>query len=183
MMFAAVPVFAAPPTRGTFSQGLVQIDVSPGESWWTGDILHVRGGTSASYLYGAPWGNSLSGGGTGTTFRLNFVTFTGGSGGKTFDTYDAGMVVGTINNKFTGAGPYTYMGPTFSFTLPGKSGTVTHGDTYFGILFTGFGVKHGVSGALKGLETMERYTGVLIQVGPLAGVILVDNTVTYKLPG
>lgn len=185
MLFSAVaPVFAAPPTRGTFSQGIVQVADTPGESWVTGDILHRRSFTSVSYLYGAPWGNSLSGtGSTGTTFQLNTVTLTGGSVGKTFDTYAAGIVVGTINNKFVGAGPYTYMGPTFSFTLPGISGTVTNGATYVGLLFTGFGVKHGVSGDLKGLETMEKYTGVAIQVGPLAGVLLVDNTVTYKLPG
>jgi hypothetical protein len=184
MTFAAAPVFAAPPTRGTFSQGIVQVGVTPSKSFLTGDIEHERGGTSASYIYGSPWGNSLSGtGGTQTTLQLNMVTFTGGSTGKTFDTYTAGVTVGTINNKFTGIGPYTYMGPTFTFDLPGKSGAVTNGETYFGILFTGFGVKHGVSGDLKGLETMERYTGVLILAGPLTGVVLVDNTVTYKLPG
>jgi hypothetical protein len=47
----------------------------------------------------------------------------------------------------------------------------------------GFGVKHGVSGDLKGLETKETYAGVAIVAGPLAGVNLLDNTVTYKLPG
>jgi hypothetical protein len=184
MTFAAVPVFAAPPTRGTFSQGIVQVGVTPGKSFLTEDIEHERGGTSASYIYGSPWGNSLSGtGGTGTTFQLNIVTFTGGSTGKTYDIYAAGVTVGTINNKFTGIGLYPYMGPSFSFDLAGRSGTVTNGETFFGILFTGFGAKHGVSGDLKGLETMETYTGVLILAGPLTGVVLVDNTVTYKLPG
>jgi len=181
---AAVPVFAAPPTRGTFSQGIVQVGVTSGKSFMTDNIRHERDGTSASYLYGAPWGNSLSGtGGTQTTLQLNMVTFTGGSTGKTFDSYTAGVTVGIINNKFTGIGPYTYNGPTFSFNLPGISGSVTNGETYFGILFTGFGVKHGISGDLKGLETMETYTGVLLLAGPLTGVVLVDNTVTYKLPG
>jgi hypothetical protein len=184
MMFAVAPVFAAPPTRGTFSQGIVQVGVTPGKSFVTEDITHERGGTSASYLYGAPWGNSLPDtGGTQTTLQLNMVTFTGGSKGKTFDTYTAGVTVGTINNKFTGIGPYTYNGPSFTFDLPGISGTVANGATYFGIIFTGFGVKHGVSGDLKGLETMETYTGVLILAGPLTGVVLVDNTVAYKLPG
>ena len=194
MTFAAVPVFAKPPfccastcktiKRGTFNQGIVQVEVSPGKSWMTDDVLHVRGGISASYLYGAPWGNSLSGtGGKLIALELNTVTATGYSWGPVYDTYAAGRTVGIIYNKFTGFGPYTYMGPTFSFTLSGISGTVTHGDTYFGILFTGFGVKYGVSGALKGLKTMDTYTGVLIEAGPLAGVVLIDNTVTYKLPG
>ena len=184
MMSAIVPVLAAQPTRGTFSQGIVQVTDTPGKSFMTEDIRHERGGTSASYLYGAPWGNSLPDtGGTQTTLQLNMVTFTGGSTGKTFDTYTAGVTVGTINNKFMGIGLYTYNGPSFVFDLPGKSGVVTNGVTYFGIIFTGFGVKHGVSGDLKGLETMETYTGVLILVGPLTGVVLVDNTVAYKLPG
>lgn len=184
MTFASVPVFAAPPTRGTFSQGIVQVGVTSGKSFVTDDIQHERGGTSASYLYGAPWGNSLPGtGGTGTTFQLNMVTFTGGSTGKTYDNYAAGVTIGTINNKFTGIGPYTYNGPSFSFDLAGRSGAVTNGATYFGIIFTGFGAKHGISGDLKGLETMETYTGVLILASPLTGIVLVDNTVTYKLPG
>jgi hypothetical protein len=97
------------------------------------------------------------------------------------DTFGAGVEVGTIFNKLNGPGPYVYMGPTFSFTLPGISETVTHGDTYIGLLFSGHGVKHGISGDLKGVETKETYTGVAIQVGPLAGVALVDNTVDYKL--
>jgi len=33
MTFAAVPVFAAPPTRGTFSQGIVQVGVTSGKSF------------------------------------------------------------------------------------------------------------------------------------------------------
>jgi hypothetical protein len=184
IMFAAAPVFAAPPTRGTFSQGIVQVGVTSGKSFVTDDINHERGGTSASYIYGSPWGNSLPGtGGTGTTFQLNMVTFTGGSTGKTYDIFTGGVTVGTINNKFTGIGPYTYNGPSFTFDLAGISGEVTNGATYFGITFTGFGAKHGVSGDLKGLETMETYTGVLILAGPLTGVVLVDNTVAYKLPG
>ncbi len=64
--------------------------------------------------------------------------------------------------------------------LPGKSGAVTHGATYGGLLFRGFGVKHGISGELKGLETMETFNGVVVMA---AGFVLVDNTVSYKLPG
>lgn len=180
----AVPAMAAPPTMGTFKQGIVQVGLSPGEEFVTGDILHRRDMTSASYLYGAPWGNTLpETGSIGTTFKLNLVTYTGMSIGKTFDTYATGTVEGTINNKFAGPGAYVYNGPTFTFSLPGRTGTVIEGATYGGLLFTGFGVKRGVSGDLKGLQTMETYTGVSIMGGPLAGVTLVDNTVTYILSG
>jgi hypothetical protein len=180
----ATPVFAAPPTRGTFSQCIVEVTVSPGESFMTGDIGHTRGATTASYLYGAPWGNSLTdSGGTTTTLQVNHVTFTGRQIIKTHETYATGTSMGTVNAEIVGIGLYTYMGPTFSFDLPGVSGTVTQGATYFGILVEGFGVKHGVSGDLKGLKTMETFTGVAILAGPLTGVSLVDNAVMYKLPG
>ena len=44
-------------------------------------------------------------------------------------------------------------------------------------------MKHGISGDLKGLETEETFSGVMVNLGPLAGVHIVDNTVVYKLPG
>ena len=187
LMFVAImiaPVFAVPPTRGTFSQGLVEVEVSPGESFLTGDVEHHRGATGATYLYGAPWGNSLpDSGSTTTTMQINTVTWTGRRIIKSHETYATGTVVGIAIAEILGFGSYTYMGPTFSFDLPGISGTVTQGDTFLGLLVEGFGVKHGVSGDLKGLQTKETFTGVSILVGPLAGVSLLDNTVTYKLPG
>jgi hypothetical protein len=180
----ATPVMAAPPTRGTFLQGLVEVTVTPGESFTTGDIDHHRGATGATYLYGSPWGNSLpDSGSTTTTMQINTVTWTGRRIIKSYETYATGTVVGTVNAEILGFGLYTYMGPTFSFDLPGITGTITQGDTYLGLLVEGIGVKHGVSGDLKGLETKETYTGVSIVAGPLTGVSLLDNTVTYKLPG
>jgi hypothetical protein len=175
---------AAPPTRGTFSQGLVEVTVTPGESFTTGDVQHNRGATGATYLYGAPWGNSLPDSGSTTiTMRINTVTWTGRRILMSHETYAAGTVVGIAIAEILGFGSYTYMGPTFSFDLPGISGTVTQGDTFLGLLVEGFGVKHGVSGDLKGLQTKETFTGVSILVGPLTGVSLLDNTATYKLPG
>jgi hypothetical protein len=181
----ATPVFAVPPTRGTFSQVVVEVEVSPGETFMTGDVEHSRDSTNAAYLYGAPWGNSLpESGSIKTTSKVNHVTGIGYTIAKAYATYDTGTVLGTINVKLLGYGPYIYTGPTFSFTLPGGiSGTFTQGTTYGGILFEGIGVKHGVSGNLKGLVTQETFTGVVILMGPLAGLSLVDNTVTYKLPG
>jgi hypothetical protein len=177
----ATPVFAVPPTRGTFSQVVVEVEVSPGETFMTGDVAHSRDSTNAAYLYGAPWGNSLpESGSIKTTSKVNHVTGIGYTIAKAYSTYATGTVVGTINVKLLGYGPYIYMGPTFSFDLPGKSGTFTQGLTYVGVLFEGIGVKHGVSGDLKGLETKETFTGVVVLFGPLAGLSLVDNTVTYK---
>ena len=181
----ATPVFAVPPTRGTFSQVVVQFGVDlPTESFVTNDINHERGAYSAAYLYGAPWGNSLSGsGGTQTTAQLNLATLTGMTLIKTVCIYEEGTIVGTVNVKFAGWGEYTYTGETFTFGLPGMSGEITNEETYMGILFEGHVVKHGISQELKGLEATERGAGVFILVGPLTGVVVFETTVTYKLPG
>jgi hypothetical protein len=178
----AMPAFAQP-IRGTFTQGIVQINVNPGVSFMTDNILHSRDGNSVSYLYGAPWGNSISGTGVLVSLVLNTSNGIGRNVAQVVDTFATGTVEGTTHSDSIGRGVYTYDGPTFTFTLNGRTGTITNGAVYTGGLFSGFAVKHGVSGDLKGLETMETYTGVNVMVGPLAGVIIIDNTVTYKLPG
>ena len=175
-------VMAVPPTRGTFTQYIVQVTVAPGTEFVRGNVMHGRGQSSESYLYGAPWGNSIDGAGLSTHVKLNLVSFIGSGILKTVDSYDGGTVIGSIKVEMIGFGPYTYNGPTFSFEVGGVSGEVTNGVTYVGILFTGFGVKHGISSDLKGLETKETFTGLIVAVGPLAGVNIVENTVTYKLP-
>jgi len=187
MLFASIaPVFGCREReweRGTFTQGIVQFNTSSGAQWMTGNILHAIGGSAISYVYGSPWGNSLSGSGTTVYFELDTVSLIGRSVDTVVDTYAKGTVVGTIFNKINGAGPYTYFGPTFTFNLDGKTGTITQGATYVGGLISGFATKYGISGDLKGLRTIETYTGVNIKVGPLAGVIVIDNTVSYQLRG
>jgi hypothetical protein len=168
--------------RGTFEQGILQYNTSPGTQWTTGNILHMKNGTSISYVYGSPWGNSLSGTGKTISFELDTVSLKGNSVSTAVDTYAGGTVKGMVFANMNGTGPYTYLGPTFSFTLDGKTGIVTHGATYIGALINGFAVKHGTDGNLKGLWTWETFTGVNVKVGPLAGVIIIDNTVDYKLP-
>jgi hypothetical protein len=168
--------------RGTFQQGIVQINTSPGAQSTTGDILHMKNGASVSYVYGSPWGNSLSGNGKTIAFTLNTTSLKGNSVSSVVDTYDAGTVKGMVFTNMNGTGAYIYLGPTFTFTLDGKTGTVTHGSAYIGVLLNGFAVKHGVNGDLRGLQTWETFTGVNVKVGPLAGVIIIDNTVDYRLP-
>lgn len=185
LMFVA-PVFACRETqreRGTFEQGIVQVNTSPGTQWTTGDILHMKDGTSISYLCGSPWGNSLSGTGKTIAFELDTVSLKGNSLSSVVDTYATGTVKGIVFSTMNGAGQYIYLGPTFSFVLDGKTGTVTHGATYIGALLNGFAIKYGTNGNLRGLQTWETFTGVNVKVGPLAGVIIIDNTVNYKLPG
>ena len=185
LMFVA-PVFACRETqreRGTFEQGIVQVNTSPGTQWTTGNILHMKGGASISYVYGSPWGTSLSGTGKTIAFELDTVSLKGYSVSSIVDTYAAGTVKGMVFASMNGAGQYIYLGPTFTFTLDGKTETITNGATYIGALLNGFAIKYGTDGSLRGLQTWETFTGVNVKVGPLAGVIIIDNTVNYKLWG
>lgn len=181
LVLAVPPVFATKPTMGTFTQGIVQVSVSPPDKFTTGDIVHASGGTSNSYMYGAPWGNSISSVSTSITQQYSTVTHVGSTIGHTVDTYAAGVVEGRVNAKLLGLGSYTYTGSSFSFSVGGRTGQVVSGATYFGVLLSGNTVKHGISGELDGLVMHESATGVIIVAGPLAGLNLVASIVTYKL--
>jgi len=179
----AVPVLAIPPTTGTFTQVTVLVGIDPGKEFMTGDILHIKDSISAVYHYGAPWGNSITSLSIANTIKLNTVTATGSALLHAVDVYDAGTVEGTVNTKIIGPGPYMYLGPTFTFTLAGRTEMITHGTVYIGGLTQGFAVKHGVSGDLTGIQIKATFTGVNIMVGPLAGIHVVEGTGTYLLPG
>jgi hypothetical protein len=145
--------------------------------------LHVKDSISEVYHYGGPWGNSITSQSIANTVQLDTVTGTGSVLLHAVDVYSAGTVEGTVNTKIVGRGPYLYLGPTFTFTLGGRTETVTHGAVYVGALTEGFAVKHGVSGDLTGIQIKATFTGINIMVGPLAGVHVVEGTGTYKLPG
>jgi hypothetical protein len=171
MLFPAIaPVFAAPPTKGTYTQVIVDHAIDPGEqNFQTGDLLHVRGGIGECYLYGGPssLGNPISSSYT-SLFQLNLVSLTGTGIGHVTDTYAAGTVEGIINMKLTGGGSYVYMGPTFTFTLGGVTATVTTGDVFGGILYDIMAVKHG-TGDLAGFTLKGTAAGISIY-----GVIVGD---------
>ena len=180
LMTLIAPALATPPTKGTFNRFIVQVDINPGFEFQTGDIMHIRGAVSEAYYYGAPWGNTISNIGVATV-NFNTVTVVGGAVLHTIEVYDSGTVKGSVNAKIIGAGPYTYQGPTFSFSVGGITGTVEHGATYIGGLIQGKATHHGVSGELKGLVFSEETNGVNIKVGPLAGVKGLESSGTYKL--
>ena len=115
--------------------------------------------------------------------KIDTVTGTGSALLHAVDVYAAGTVEGIVNTKIIGPGPYMYLGPTFTFTLGGRTETVTHGTVFIGSLTEGFAVKHGVSGDLNGIKIKAIFTGVNIMVGPLAGVHIVEGIGTFKLPG
>lgn len=177
-----VPVLALPPTTGTFTQVSVLVGVDPGKQFMTGDILHVKGSISEVYHYGGPWGNSITSQSIAQTVQLDTVTGTGSVLLHAIDVYSAGTVEGTVNTKIIGRGPYLYLGPTFTFTLAGRTETINHGAVYLGALTEGFAVKHGVTGDLTGVQIKATFTGVNIMVGPLTGVHVVEGTGAYFFP-
>jgi hypothetical protein len=183
LLALATPVFAARPTTETFTQVTVSVGVDEGRQFMTGDILHIKGSKAISFNYGVAWGNSIVGVLTINALRLNTTSVTGRGIGHKIDIYDTGIVKSIIKVEIVGAGPYVYMGPTFDFTVGEVTGTVTHGEVYIGSLVTGSAVQRGTSGALKGLMARGTYTGVRIMVGPLAGLEIVESTVTYRFAG
>lgn len=183
LLLMVTPTMAVSPTTETFTQVTVLVSVDPGKQFMTDDILHIKGSISAVYHYGGPWGESIAAQSEANTVELNTVSVTGSALLQTLDVYAAGTLEGIANTKIIGAGPYIYLGPTFTFTVGGRTGTVTHGAVYIGALMEGFVVKHGVSGDLKGAVMKARFSGVIINLGPLAGVHLIEGTGTYKLTG
>lgn len=181
LILMVTPTIAVSPTTGTFTQVTVLVGVDPGKQFMTDDVLHIKGSTSAVYHYGGPWGESIAAQSQAITVELNTVSLTGSALLQTLDVYATGTLEGVANAKIIGAGPYIYLGPTFTFTVGGRTGTVTHGAAYIGALMEGFIVKHGVSGDLKDAVIEASFSGVIINLGPLAGVHLIEGTGTYKL--
>jgi hypothetical protein len=186
MLFPTIaPVFAGPPTKGTYTQVVVGITIVPAEQFLTGDIVHIRDGVGESYIYGAsfPLGNPISSFNTARG-QLNIVSFTGNWIGHTVDTYASGTVEGIINIKFNGAGAYVYMGPTFTFTVGTVTATLTTGDVFAGLLYDLMAVKHG-TGDLAGFTTKGTSSGISISqviVGDpnMVGISLDFETGTYS---
>jgi hypothetical protein len=176
-------VSASPPVTGDFYQVSVLVGVDAGNEFMTGDVLHVKGSVSDVYHYGAPWGDSIYSISVANTVKLDTVSVTGSVLLHALDVYDAGAIEGVVNTRVVGPGPYLYLGPTFTFTVGGRTETVTHGEVYVGALTEGFAVKHGVSGDLNGMQIRATFTGVNIKVGPLEGIHVVEGTGTYKMVG
>jgi hypothetical protein len=174
----AAPVYAGPPTKGTYTQVIVDHTIDPGEEFQTGDVLHTRGGISEDYNYGGPLGNSISSLGISNGV-LNLVSLIGTSVGHGVATYAAGTVERTLNVKFTGTGGYVYLGPTFTFTLGEVTATVTTGDIFGGVLYDFMAVKHG-TGDLAGFTSEGIGSGVAIYVVIVGDPNMVGMTVSLE---
>jgi hypothetical protein len=166
-----------PPEQGTFTLGSFDVTADPGESFLTGNILHFRNGVSVGVFSELPWGQAISGHETVIRSEVDITTGFGSATSKTVDVYPTGIVEGTVLTELQGLAEWTYAGPPLTF------GTITiaTGQTFFGLFTTILAVKHGVTGELKGLETRETATGVVILNPDLtpAGMSVAYATGTY----
>jgi hypothetical protein len=154
--FCAPASYSAPPQMGTFTMGVLEVTADPGEQFLTGNIMHIRNSVGVSALSELPWGTATTSMETLISVQVNVTTGTGSATGKTLDVYPDGTVEGTDRTELTGPGFWVYAGPELTF----NGRTIQTGDVFFGLGNNIMAVKHGVSGELKGLETMETATGV-----------------------
>lgn len=147
-----------PPEQGTFTMGSLEFTADPGEQFLTGNIQHIRNIVGVAVLSELPWGNAISATELVKISQVNITTGVGSAVSKTVDVYPNGIVVGTVETQLQGVAQWTYLGPPLTFGTV----TITTGQTFFGLFTDILAVKHGVSGELKGLETKEIATGVVV---------------------
>lgn len=152
---APVPASASP-EQGTFTMGVLEVTADPGEQFLTGNIMHIRNTVGVAALSPLPWGTATTAMEVLISVQVNVTTGTGSATGKTLDVYPDGTVEGTDQTELTGPGWWVYTGPTLTYL--GR--TINPGDWFFGLGNNIIAVKHGVSGKLMGLKTMETATGV-----------------------
>lgn len=168
---------SAPPEQGTFTLGVLEFETDPGEQFLTANILHIRNSVGVSVFSELPWGNAISASETVISTQVDVTTGVGSATSKTVDVYPNGIVVGTVQTTIEGVAQWTYPGPPLTFGTV----TITTGQTFFGLSIDMLAVKHGVTGELKGLETKESATGVIVLNSDLtpAGISVSYATGTY----
>lgn len=166
-----------PPERGTFTLGVLEFTADPGEQFLTGNILHIRNSVGVSVFSELPWGNAISATEIVISAQGDVTTGVGRASSKTVDVYPNGIVVGTVETRLEGVAQWTYIGPPLTLGAV----TITTGQTLFGLFTNILAVKHGVTGELKGLETNEIATGVVVLNPDLtpAGITVSYATGTY----
>jgi hypothetical protein len=185
LLAVASPVFASQP-KINYSFGVIALGIpNTGTTSISADkIVHERNVEGIAYDFGHPWGTGFS----TTLSKFDFSKDTNspsmfkGSGVEILETgYQTGFLELKSAIKMEGVGYYTYHGPLMIATMPyygdpyhGKV-TVSDGDTFYGILIIGIGEGRGtfVDG---NVEVEERFSGVAILSGPLAGLNVVSGT-------
>lgn len=169
LILLTTPVMAVPKTKGLYTQVILSQVVFNGNNFVTDDLLHIRNriGQGFSYQISYPLANWISSSDVGNG-QLDLISLTGDYVGQTIDTFENGDLEGIISIKFSGPGIYTYMGPTFTFTLNSITRILTTGDMFGGLLYELMAVKHG-TGDLAGFSAKGTSSGISIQ-----GVIIGD---------
>jgi len=183
MLLVIVPPALASQPKGVYIFGEIDIANTPPTQIFSGpNIVHNRGGEFINYMFGAPWGDSITPGIVSGIGNINLATTSGTGLSKFVDSYPTGTMEGTTAWKITGAGAWIYEGPTMS----AQDLTFTHGVTLLiGLQFEGNFVGHG-TGELDGIKWSGEYTGVVLvdpQTGNPTGVNVVWGPATYMYTG
>jgi hypothetical protein len=142
-------------------------------------ILHQKGGIANNWMFGTPWGDSLTPGTTVTSSVINLATLKGNGVTKFSDSFPTGTMDGCTIWKATGAGPITYGGIDIT-SGPVK---IAHGTPLGGLLFKGTFECRG-TGELEGIKVKGEYIGVGLANpdGTPTGINVVWGTAIYMLP-
>ena len=166
MLFAAAPVFACPPKCFSFTAGSV---VVPNPSV-PGKIIPTKNGEiglgtgAVDYTYASIFGYGVAN--EKDWFYLNTnpssPAYLTGSGVAT--------IISSISKAldiytFDGLSPWTYTGPTFTYSGPTcdaavHGAAITTGEVFYSVLATGTGTVHYTSGPLAGENAVDTWAGV-----------------------
>jgi hypothetical protein len=148
------------------------------------NLLHTRDSGALNYMFGAPWGSSLTPGHVTSNVNVdlrNMEAVTGTGLAHFVDSYPTGTMVGTTSFKIVGAGALFYNGPDI---IVNSETLYTAGDLLIGSIFEGTVVGHG-EGGLDGIHWSGDYMGVgLIDgTGMPTGINVIWGQATYMVTG
>jgi hypothetical protein len=188
MLLASVAPAMACKTKTTYTFGEIDFPdpAHPGTQFYSpAGVLHVRDSGALNYMFGAPWGYSLTPGHVTSNVNVdlrNPASVTGKGLAHFVDSYPTGTMVGTTPFKITGAGALVYNGPDI---IVDSKTLYKAGDLLIGSLFEGTVVGYG-RGGLEGIHWSGEYVGVgLIDLatGTPTGVNVIWGQATFRVTG
>jgi hypothetical protein len=189
LLAAVAPVMASQPKLAFNNTNIGYPDPNiPGNQFIKDNILHVRNQGSVMQVVESPWGVITTTSNLGNN-ELSLTSFTGSGVSHSSWTCSAGSYEGTGQYKFTGLDVWVFEGTPFTATTnAGGTYYVDKGTMFFGIIFTGQFVGHGIIDG-KSMQMRVAFTGLLIIDYPpffdydLNGDSILTGTTTYWFTG
>jgi hypothetical protein len=185
LLGAVAPAMACKP-KLTYTFGEIDFPdpEHPGtQFYYPATVLHIRGSGALNYMFGAPWGYSLTPGHVVSNVNIDLSNPAAPTGtGIAFfvDSYPTGKMIGATAFKIVGAGAVVYAGPDI---IVGGQTLYKAGDLLIGSIFKGTAAGCG-RGGLDGIRWSGEYTGVgLIDLatGMPTGINVIWGPATYMV--